>query len=205
VGQHGTLLERRNSSWSRSGQAASLVGGQDFTAADALPDGTLLALAGGSVIVRDPGRSGWAPAPVAPLGSTPLRLGGYRDSAGRLHMLALVAAGGADVVLDGDSTGWRPVTVPSGMEVSDLEVDQSGQRVWLAGQAAGRPITTELPLTGDLIPAGLASPGSAASLSAATSSPAATISARATGSSPIDAATSVVTRGSAGVLGALGL
>jgi murein DD-endopeptidase MepM/ murein hydrolase activator NlpD len=162
VGTHGTLVERDGSGWAASSQASDLVGGQDFTGTVALPDGTFLALAGGCLIERQPGRSNWSLGSFAPLGLPAARLAAYRDLVGQIHALVLVNGAGGQSLLDGDASGWRPVPLPAGMQVSDLQVDPSGYQAWVGGQVGGQPATSQLALPGNALPTSLTAQGAAA-------------------------------------------
>jgi hypothetical protein len=174
VGSQGTLLERSASGWQASAEATRLVGGQDFTGVVALPDGTFVAAAGDSIIARQPDQTEWAAAPLAPLGQAPTRLAAYRDSTGALHVVALLGAPGQQALLDGDAAGWRQLALPAGVAVSDLEVDQQSRLAWVAGELAGRPVTTALALPEDSILTQLVdAAGLAPGLAAPAASPAA--------------------------------
>jgi photosystem II stability/assembly factor-like uncharacterized protein len=164
VGSHGALLERGGDGWSRYDQGSSLVGGHDFSQVAAAPDGTVIALAGGSMIMRRPGQTDWSPAPLPPLAGPPSRLVVYRAASGSLHALVLVPSNGGQALLDGDPSGWRPVALPAGLQPSDVGVDPAGTTIWLAGQSGGHPAGAELPLTSPSVAPNLttqASPGSA--------------------------------------------
>jgi hypothetical protein len=157
VGAHGTLLESDGHSWQASQKAASLVGGQDFTAAAALPDGALLAVAGGSLIERPSGGS-WQAAPIAPLGVSVSKLAGYRDGAGGLHALALVQGSGGLSLLDGDGTRWQAVATPAGFALNDFAVDARSGKLWVAGSDGQGAATVALPLPADARPGGPSTP-----------------------------------------------
>jgi hypothetical protein len=146
VGDHGTLLERRDGHWSPSAQAAALLDNADLTAVTTLRDGTVVAAAGGATIVRDHGSNRWKAAPIAPAGGTIRRLSGYRDRHGALHVVALVAGAGGPVLLDGEAAGWRPVDVPAGLGISDVHVDEGAHALWLGGVEGKEPVLVQAPL-----------------------------------------------------------
>jgi hypothetical protein len=138
AGAHGTLVRRTDHGWRAVTEVPRLVAGQAFTAAAALPDGTFLAAAGGAIVT---GRSDgdWKAADVAPLAQDVLRLSGYRDLAGDLHVLALVDNGGDKVLLDGDRGGWKPVAAPADFRLLDAELSAEGGRLWVVGLRGGKP------------------------------------------------------------------
>ena len=138
AGAHGTLLRRGENGWRADQEVPKLVGGQGFTAAAALPDGTFLASAGGAIVTaRDDG--GWKAADVPPLAAKVERISGYRDLGGDLHVLVLVDAGAGKVLLDGDRAGWQPVPVPSDFRIVDAQLSAEGGRLWVVGLRGDRP------------------------------------------------------------------
>jgi hypothetical protein len=144
VGEHGTLLERRDGHWAPVAQALGLVGAADLTAVTALRDGTVVAAAGGTTIARDHGT--WRAAPIAPAGGTIQRLAAYRDRTHQLHVLAMVQGAGGAALLDGDSSGWRPVGVPAGLRLTDVHVDERARALWLGGVDGQAPVVAEVAL-----------------------------------------------------------
>ncbi|TMK38765.1 MAG: lytic transglycosylase domain-containing protein [Actinobacteria bacterium] len=137
VGQRGTLVQRDGDSWSTPGSVRKLTSDQDLTAAAALSDGTLLAAGPAGILARPAGGS-WSSAPTTALGAPVSRLDGYRDGAGQLHVLALVAGAGGKVLLDGDDSGWQTVGAPAGLSVTDFHFDPAAGKLVLVGQQNGR-------------------------------------------------------------------
>jgi hypothetical protein len=127
--------------WRARPEVRELVGGADLTRADALGDGTLLALTTGAALERRPRADRWAPAELAPLGAAPLRFAAWRDGSGKLNALALVGEEGERVVLRGDAAGWRPLALPPDLAVVDFSLAPSGATAWVAGEQAGKPVT----------------------------------------------------------------
>jgi hypothetical protein len=130
AGAHGTLLRRTDHGWRAEPDVPRLVGGQPFTAAAALPDGSFLATAGGAIVTAK-GDGAWKAADVAPLAQDVERLSGYRDLAGDLHVLVLVNTGADKVLLDGDRRGWKPVAAPADFRVIDAQLSAEGAGLWV--------------------------------------------------------------------------
>ena len=145
AGDQGVLIERGDDGWEAPDEARALAAGKSFTAADALPDGTLLAAAGGAVLEREPGDS-WRRAHVQPLGMPVQRLAGYRTRSGELKILVLAGSDEERALLQGDASGWRPVTVPAELAVGDFALQRDSLRLWVAGQRDGQPVAARLAL-----------------------------------------------------------
>jgi transglycosylase-like protein with SLT domain len=143
VGAHGTLLRRGEDSWRAVPDVPKLVGGQPFTAAAALPDGTFLAAAGGAIVAAK-GDGDWKASDVAPLAQTVERLSGYRDLGGDLHVLVLVNTGSDKVLLDGDRNGWKPVPTPSDFRLIDAQLSAEGGRLWVVGMRGDKPFAARV-------------------------------------------------------------
>src|SRR5207253_116180 len=146
VGASGVLLERQDGRWTARPEVRDLVAGQDFSAVAALPDGTIVAAAGGTLLVRQPRATDWEAGDVAALGLAADRLAGYRDAAGALHVLALVGGASRGTVLDGTAAGWTPLAAGQGTSVSDVVVDPASG-VWMAGARDGSPVVVNETLT----------------------------------------------------------
>ena len=137
VGEQGAVLEYGDGEWSAPVEATELVGRADLTAADAMADGTMLAVGGGTVIAR--GADGaWRPADLPPLGQPVERLVGYRGGNGALGVVALVSGGGSRHLIAGSSAGWRPLDPPGGMAVDDFGFVAETLSVLVLGEWQGR-------------------------------------------------------------------
>ncbi|HEX2015425.1 MAG TPA: lytic transglycosylase domain-containing protein, partial [Solirubrobacteraceae bacterium] len=143
VGAHGTLIEKVGSAWQASAEARSLVADQDFTAVTDAGDGTLLASAGGALIQRTSPTAPWKQSEVPPLGTPVVKLAAYRDAGSHLHAIALVSGLGGLALLDGQSSGWRPLTLPSGLSLSDFQLNHQTRELWIAGQRDGHAVAAE--------------------------------------------------------------
>ena len=159
VGTGGTLLEKGSGDWHADADAATLAGGQAFSAVAADGGGTVVAAAGPTLLEqRSPGDP-WTVAELAPFGAPPLKLSIYRDAATQLHALALVPGIGGLALLDGDSSGWRSVMLPAGFQLSDFDLSAQTQQLLLAGTQSGQPATAQADLaSATTVPAGTSTP-----------------------------------------------
>jgi transglycosylase-like protein with SLT domain len=152
VGDKGTLLELDGDSWKPNDGAAKLAAGADFTSVDVLPDGTVLAAAGGTLLQRSD-KGNFEPAPLQPLGLPALKLTGYRTDAGELRAIVLAQSGDHRVVLEGDRQGWRPVDAGAGLDANDFAYSRSSKELWVAGEQNGQPVAAHVSVAGGSAPA----------------------------------------------------